>query len=222
MADSVKRRSYKSEVRTEQAQATRARLLDAARESFLERGYRATTTAGVARAAGVSEASLFVTFGSKAELLVAVVVAEVRGTAEQVPQPERPEWKRMAAEPDKAKAVADFARFVSRAHSRTWRLLAITTAAAQDDPVLAAIQAKAAEGRRRDCMWFATTVARLPGATAATERAVDVMWAQTSVDMYRLLVNQRGWPAMRYERWLTTTLRRELLGEPHDRPNTGP
>jgi AcrR family transcriptional regulator len=50
----------------------RARILDAGSALFAERGYAATTTADVARRAGVSEGILFHHFGSKRELLHAV------------------------------------------------------------------------------------------------------------------------------------------------------
>lgn len=46
----------------------RAHLLSVARRVFADRGYRATTTSSIARAAGVSEPLLFKHFGSKEEL----------------------------------------------------------------------------------------------------------------------------------------------------------
>lgn len=218
MPDDVKRRPYNSPARSQQALETRVRLLDAARRMFLDVGYRATTTAAVARAAGVSEASLFAAFGSKAELLVAVVVAEVRGTAGRLQ--ERPEWKRLAAEPDKRRAIAAFARFVSRAHSRTWRLLAIVAAAAEEDAELKALFLRRAEARRDDCLSFATTVLGLPADARETAAKVDAVWAQSSVDVYRHLVIQRRWSARRYEQWLTRVLTAELLA--HSARGSGP
>lgn len=46
----------------------RAQLLLVARREFADSGYRATTTASIARAAGVSEPLIFKHFGSKEEL----------------------------------------------------------------------------------------------------------------------------------------------------------
>lgn len=63
-------------------EAKRARVMAAARELFAERGYGATTTADVARHAGVSEGIVFHHFGSKAELLEAVAADYGRGLAE--------------------------------------------------------------------------------------------------------------------------------------------
>ena len=51
------------------AEATRARLLDAAVTAFAERGYHATTTRDIAGAAGMSPAAVYVHHSSKEELL---------------------------------------------------------------------------------------------------------------------------------------------------------
>ena len=67
--------------RTRDPADKRARLLDAARALFAERGYAATTTADVARHAGVSEGIVFHHFGSKADLLEAVATDYGQGLA---------------------------------------------------------------------------------------------------------------------------------------------
>ena len=42
-------------------------------------------------------------------------------------------------------------------------------------------------------------------------RATDVLWTLNHPDVYRLLVNERGWSPKRYERWLGDTLCAQLL-----------
>ncbi len=56
-------------VRNEQKQATRERVLEAARDLFNETGYDETTIRAIAERAGVSVGSVFTTFASKAEVL---------------------------------------------------------------------------------------------------------------------------------------------------------
>ena len=68
-------------VRTRDPEAKRALTMQAARRLFVERGYAATTTADVARQAGVSEGILFHHFGSKEGLLAAVAGEYGRGLA---------------------------------------------------------------------------------------------------------------------------------------------
>lgn len=55
--------------REAQKQLTRARLLDAARESFEARGFESTTMRAVAEAAGVAVGTIFVHFEDKRDLL---------------------------------------------------------------------------------------------------------------------------------------------------------
>ncbi|GAC1572300.1 MAG: hypothetical protein NVS3B18_05580 [Candidatus Dormibacteria bacterium] len=210
MSTDVKGRPYNSPARRRQAAVTRARVLAAAEELFLAHGYTATTTAAIARVAGVSEASVFVAFGSKSSLLVAVVGAAVAGSADQVMLREQPEWRRLGAVTDGRKAVATFVGFARGGHERTWRLLGMVRAAAESDSELAALAARAARARRADCEWFVTEVLGRPAGDTRTAHWVDVLWTQTSVDVYRLLVVELGWTTVRYESWLVELLCREL------------
>jgi AcrR family transcriptional regulator len=78
---SPRARSARRPPRTRDPADKRARLMEAARTLFAERGYAATTTADVARHAGVSEGIVFHHFGSKAELLEAVAADYGTGLA---------------------------------------------------------------------------------------------------------------------------------------------
>jgi AcrR family transcriptional regulator len=62
----------------------RARLLEAARSLFSARGYAATTTAQLAREAGVAEGTVFHHFPSKRALLAAVAAEYGRGLAQHM------------------------------------------------------------------------------------------------------------------------------------------
>jgi len=56
-------------IREDQKQATREKVLEAARDLFNETGYDETTIRAIAERAGVSVGSVFTTFASKAEVL---------------------------------------------------------------------------------------------------------------------------------------------------------
>lgn len=62
--------------RAEQAQARRERVLEAALDLFCEHGYAGTSTARIAKAAGVAAGLIFHQFGSKEALLLAVAARE--------------------------------------------------------------------------------------------------------------------------------------------------
>jgi AcrR family transcriptional regulator len=66
---SRKRRSYDNSLRQEHANQTRERILDSAVKVIEAGGWRATSLASVARAAGVSEPTLYRHFGSRERLL---------------------------------------------------------------------------------------------------------------------------------------------------------
>ena len=75
MADKVKtrRRAYHSPLRADQAERTRRRVLESARELFVEHGYAATTVAAVAAHAGVSPETIYLSLGGKRGLLEGVM-----------------------------------------------------------------------------------------------------------------------------------------------------
>ncbi len=71
-------------VRRREPERKRERLLAAARNLFGERGYAATTTAALAREAGVAEGTVFHHFANKRALLEAVASDYGRGLAERM------------------------------------------------------------------------------------------------------------------------------------------
>ncbi|HEY3522059.1 MAG TPA: helix-turn-helix domain-containing protein [Candidatus Limnocylindrales bacterium] len=204
MSAPVKKREYVSPVREARAEATRARIIAAATRLFLEAGYARTSTAAIGKAARTSEASVYAAFGSKADLLVAVVRDHVVRDRD-FPLARQPIWTRFAAEHDRASAIAAIAAVIRRAHERSWRLLAVATAAAQDDRVVAEAVRRAASSRRDDCDWFVREVIGIGEADDAGRKA-DEVWTLTSVENYRHLVVERSWPPERYEAWLAAIL----------------
>ena len=65
--------------RQSQKAATRAKVLEAARELFDTQGYQGTTIREIARHAGVSVGSVFTTFASKGEILSQVMESRLEG-----------------------------------------------------------------------------------------------------------------------------------------------
>lgn len=45
------------------------------------------------------------------------------------------------------------------------------------------------------------------------EQARRILWMYTSRDVYRMLVQEGGWPPDRYQTWLSETLVRTLVRE---------
>lgn len=66
------------------SQITRQRILDAARDVILTKGYEQSTTQEIAQAAGVAEGSVFSHFGSKQGLLTGLMVEHYDGLIKRV------------------------------------------------------------------------------------------------------------------------------------------
>jgi AcrR family transcriptional regulator len=115
------RRPPRRAKRTRDPEQKRARLMAVARRLFAERGFASTTTADIARRAGVSEGIVFHHFGSKAELLVAVAADYGRGLAEAMFAAAPP-----PGQPPSAEAMLRAAFAYVREHGALARLLKLT------------------------------------------------------------------------------------------------
>jgi len=69
----AKKAKTKPTARDRQREATRARLLEAARKLFVEHGYEAVSVTDIGKEAGVSHAMIYANFGDKAGLLYEIV-----------------------------------------------------------------------------------------------------------------------------------------------------
>lgn len=78
------RQEPKANRQAERSEATRARIVDAARKLFREQGYEAVSTANVLREAGVSRGGFYHHFESKEQLLVEVFGAMERDLVERL------------------------------------------------------------------------------------------------------------------------------------------
>jgi AcrR family transcriptional regulator len=213
MAPPVKRRRYDSSRRRDQARETRRVVLAAAHEQFLREGYAATTVATVATAAGVSVETVYKAFGNKPGLVKAVFDVAIAGDDEPVPIMERDMVQRNIAEPDPRVKLADYARFVAEVAPRVGPIQFLIREAAASDTGAAAVWAEMQEERLFGMAMFAQHLAEgghLRDGVSADE-ARDVLWVHNSVELWELLVRQRGWSDERYGEWIGHQLVAALL-----------
>src|SRR5215217_1701144 len=104
------KRKYASTRRAGQAADTRDAVIAAARQQFIAVGWQGTTIASVARAAVVSNETIYAVFGNKQALLRAVIERAVRGTEPTLPLLEQAGPKSIAAAVDQREQLALFAR----------------------------------------------------------------------------------------------------------------
>jgi AcrR family transcriptional regulator len=194
MSEGVKRRPYRSAVRAEQAQRTRERIVAAARALFLERGFAATTIAGVAEAADVAPETVYAAFRGKAGLLEAVVLAAVLRDDEPEEPVERRWFREVLELPDTRARLAALARHAAETTALTSPIYAVMRAAGLE----------ALDRRLRDY--------RFNGQARLVEKIVDgadaaaTFSALAGPELHHLLTVGRGWSQERYARWLERTV----------------
>ena len=124
--------------RRDRARQTRRKILNAAHEEFLERGYHGATIASIARRAGVANQTVYFVFHTKADLISAVIDDAVLGPEEPI-LPERSAWwMEMQAAPTARNALESFIRGAAPLFERAAPVSEIMRAAAPtDDEVMA-------------------------------------------------------------------------------------
>ena len=204
------KRVYRSPLRAEQAQRTRAAVLDAAGRCFLANGYAATTMKDVAAEAGVSVQTVFGQ-GGKAALLLACVDRAVVGDDEQVPLGQRELFVRLHETPDRAGRLAVLGELARTYVPQILPMVNVFAAAAAGDPEIAEAWAEYERRRRQDngAMVAAFTPWLRPGLDA--ERAADVVWGLFSHVPADNLVTRRGWTVEEYADFLVDAVERLLL-----------
>lgn len=208
------RRSYRSRRRRQQARETRRRILANARRLFVEHGYGGTTIRAIARGAGVSEQTIYATFGSKGALLLGLLDqmaadADLPAMQAQV----------AAASGDPRQQLRARVAFNVRFYSAGADLIHIARTVSGVEPDLAEMwkggEARRYRATRSLVAEWERAGALGPGVTA--EQAVDVLWALSGPDTFRLFVDDRQWDRDRYQRWLAGTLEALIFGG-RDRP----
>ncbi len=194
------RKAYDSPVRAEQATLTRRRVLDAARDQFLDRGYAQVTVASIARQAGVARETVYKTFGGKADLLKAAYDLAVAGDDDPTPLLGRPELVELLESGDLERVAAAYGRITAGIALRVAPLVNAMTAAGSH-PELEQLVARMKDERLRGTRVLFRRLC--PGAPpAALTEEVEAHWALISPEVALLLLRDRGWSADRYARWL--------------------
>jgi len=193
-------------IRKRDRDATRARIVDAARGLFVEVGYARTTIADIARAADVAPQTVYWAFGSKAGLVREIPDARFAParTSERIGQ--------VVALDDPVARLDAFAGFMRHQWESGAAALSIQRDAQRVDPDAAADVAAILETRARALFEVVRPIGPhlAPGLTV--EKAHDLVLALTLLEIY-LELQARGWSGEAYEAWLAATLRAQLLGQ---------
>ena len=195
-------RAYRSELRQQQAEQTRLRVIAAAEELFAEYGYAHTTFAKIAEAAGVSSETVQA-HGPKAALLIAAAERAAFGVTGERDILNLEYGRRFVATQDPEEALDVLVAEQTGLRQRTAFLgLALIGGASADPDLdryyknLLADMNKRIEGIlmvARDRGWLRQDV--------PFDELVETYAVIGSVDSYLRITHYDGWPVERYRAW---------------------
>ncbi len=204
-------RKYSSAVRDEQAARTRTRILDAASELFLERGYARTTIKDIADRAGVARDTVHAVFGSKARVLTALIDLRLVPDGSVTSARERPEALAIRDEVDQRKQIELFASFIAGISTQLRPVFEILRTASAVEPEMANVFEEMDRYRMMNMQTYAKWIAARGPLRVSTRRAGEIIWTLASPDVARKLCDELGWTQTEHARWLSDTLSRTLL-----------
>jgi AcrR family transcriptional regulator len=206
-------RRYRSPRRERQARRTRARIIAAAADRFLARGYAATTMRSVAADADVALPTVELAFGTKARLLKAVIDTAIAGDDEPVPMLARAWAARAESLTGAAEFAAMFAHQLTESARRAAGLTLAALEAARIDEDIGAVAAQLMAQRQVMAAWLVDGLLRRSALRDGVEptAAVDTVWALMDPAVFCRLTGDRRWGPDRYRRWFTDAVVRLLL-----------
>lgn len=194
--------------RSEQARATRGRIVTAALDLFVQQGYAATTLGQIAGQAGVAVQTVYFHFGNKRTVLDEVVDVASVGDDQPVALLDRTWVEQMRAEPDPRAVVGTWIRHSAAIFARVAPIMRIVRDAASNDPEMAAQWETNQQQRLTAHRMLAQQLADRQALREelSVDEATDIIFALVSLELYVLLTGERGWTPAHWERWITSTL----------------
>jgi AcrR family transcriptional regulator len=216
VAEPVKPRRYDNSARRSQSARTRQRILDAARDALVQRGYQGTNIADVAAAAGVHIDTIYRLVGPKATILRELIEQAISGRDRAVDADDREYVKAILAEPDPARKLFIYANAMGAIQVRLAPLFLALRDAAATEPEAKQVWQEISRRRAANMRKLAEDLNAAGGLRPdlSIDDAADIIWATNSAEVYVLLTVERGWPPQRYQGWLADTWCRLLLPAP--------
>lgn len=204
------KRRYVSELRSQAADATKDRVLNAAKKLFVRHGIDRVTIAQIADAAEVAVSTVYALFKSKEGILRGLVSASLFG---QRFQAARAKFEGVTDPVRLIALTAHVARAIYEGESSELGLMrgvsAFSPALRKLELEFEKIRFEMQEERVR--LLFAQSRERKG---LGFDEARRILWMYTSRDVYRMLVQEGGWTPDRYQKWLSDTLVDALVSAP--------
>ncbi|MGW4244031.1 TetR/AcrR family transcriptional regulator [Nocardia sp. NPDC004722] len=186
---------------------TERKILDAATRLFITDGYAATSLAAVADAAEVGSRTVYLRFGSKAELLKRAIDVAIVGDTQDIDLAHRDWHLRAATAPTLHERIAVYASGASALMQRAAPLIAAAAAAEASEPLIAEAGAagRAATQQHIADIWRKMHADGLLHPEADLDWIITVVGPLGQADTYNLLTRTLDFDAAAYEHWLHGT-----------------
>jgi AcrR family transcriptional regulator len=208
-------RPYDATRRRETAARTRDAILDAAERRFLTDGFAATTIATIATEAGVSQASIYKSFGGKPGLVRALTD---RGLEGEGPAPAEQRSDRLQTdESDPHRLIRGIGRLAAEVAPRVAPLQLLLIQAARADEEMATLWNQISAQRMTRMRHNAQALARrgFLREDISVSQAAETMWVYSSPELYQLLIIDLGWTAEQFGAFVADALEGALLTRKH-------
>jgi AcrR family transcriptional regulator len=191
--------------RQRQAQETKDRVIAAARALMAANGWTATSIDAIAAEAGVAPQTIYAAFGNKRALLEGMRHAMMQDS-------KIPELMAQATkEPDASRRLGLWAKLVRQQMETSYDVISIHRQAAASDPKVATDYRSVLDNRARTFAGFVHELRTDLAHGIDESTASDLLWCFSNEEIYRELVEERGWSPDRYEQWLGATLVAQLI-----------
>jgi TetR/AcrR family transcriptional regulator, regulator of autoinduction and epiphytic fitness len=209
----VKKQSDKSGSRSEQAAATRRRILDAALRLFSEYGYAGTTMQAIADGADVAVQTVYFVFHTKGELL-RQLLKSVGGRPEDSVDTMERDWVHEAmTNSDGRRSVALMVEHGNDIYARIAPVWAAIGQAASVEPEVADVWKGIVEQRRQGIRRIIDSLSirgqLREGLTV--DRAADIVYGLHRPETFAVFVGECGWPVKEFKAWSYRILSDQLL-----------
>jgi AcrR family transcriptional regulator len=209
-------RRYDSSRRQARAAENRRRIVRAAHELFVSRGFSATTVAAIADAADVSVPTVYDGFGSKAELLKQAIDVAFAGDDEAIPVADRPTAAWVNEAETAEELLRRFAVMMGELGERSAPIYDVLIRAADTEPGLAELLGSFEDQRLTAATRIASAVRDRDGLPPgrSVDAARDVIWLYMAPEIYTMLVTKRRWSTDQYVEWARHALVQLVLTPP--------
>jgi AcrR family transcriptional regulator len=186
-------------------------VLVASRDLFVDQGYARTTIEAIAARAGVTAQTVYNQFGTKCDVLAAVLDQAIVGDTAPVALLERP-WFVVGDDEPAAVAIARLAATATAILARVAPLYDVVRSASAR-PEVARLLVENRRRRRADQRQLVAALAATGQLRPDLDvgRAADVVYALVNEDVYLLLTVDCRWPRKRYQAWLAQTMLEQLI-----------